>query len=84
LRIPNPVSRIPSSDLHLRAQFDDEALEATIRPKRLGEYLGQQAVRDQLSIYIEAARKRGGALDHVLIFGPTGLGTTTLSPVIAN
>jgi len=66
------------------AQLDDEALEASIRPKRLTEYLGQQAVREQLSIYIEAARKRGGALDHVLIFGPPGLGKTTLSHVIAN
>ncbi len=66
------------------AQLDDAALEATIRPKRLAEYLGQQAVREQLSIYIEAARKRGGALDHVLIFGPPGLGKTTLSHVIAN
>jgi Holliday junction DNA helicase RuvB len=66
------------------AQMDDEALEASIRPKRLAEYLGQQAVREQLSIYIEAAKKRGGALDHVLIFGPPGLGKTTLSHVIAN
>ncbi len=65
-------------------QLDDAALEATIRPQRLTEYLGQQAVREQLSIYIEAARKRGGALDHVLIFGPPGLGKTTLSHVIAN
>ncbi|TAM24868.1 MAG: Holliday junction branch migration DNA helicase RuvB [Rhodanobacter sp.] len=65
-------------------QLDDEALEASIRPKRLAEYLGQQAVREQLSIYIEAAKKRGGALDHVLIFGPPGLGKTTLSHVIAN
>ncbi len=66
------------------AHLDDEALEASIRPKRLAEYLGQQAVREQLSIYIEAAKKRGGALDHVLIFGPPGLGKTTLSHVIAN
>jgi Holliday junction DNA helicase RuvB len=66
------------------AQLDDEVLEATIRPKRLAEYLGQQAVREQLSIYIEAAKKRGGALDHVLVFGPPGLGKTTLSHVIAN
>jgi holliday junction DNA helicase RuvB len=66
------------------AAMDDEALEASIRPKRLSEYLGQQAVREQMSIYIEAARRRGGALDHTLIFGPPGLGKTTLSHVIAN
>ncbi|HEY4145906.1 Holliday junction branch migration DNA helicase RuvB [Pinirhizobacter sp.] len=66
------------------AAMDDEALEASIRPKRLSEYLGQQAVREQMSIYIEAARRRVGALDHTLIFGPPGLGKTTLSHVIAN
>jgi Holliday junction DNA helicase RuvB len=66
------------------ANHDDDALEATIRPKKLAEYLGQQTVREQLSIYIEAARRRGEALDHVLIFGPPGLGKTTLSHVIAN
>ena len=66
------------------AHREDEALEATIRPKKLSEYLGQQTVREQLSIYIEAARRRGEALDHVLIFGPPGLGKTTLSHVIAN
>ena len=72
-RIVTPVS-----------QLDDDALEATIRPRRFAEYLGQEAVREQLAIYIEAARRRGGALDHVLVFGPPGLGKTTLSHVIAN
>ena len=66
------------------ATREDEVIEASIRPKRLHEYLGQQPVREQMQIYIEAAKQRGEALDHVLIFGPPGLGKTTLSHVIAN
>ena len=71
--------RLVSAD----AALDDQGLEASIRPKRLDEYLGQQPVRAQMKIFIEAARRRGEALDHVLIFGPPGLGKTTLSHVIA-
>jgi len=66
------------------ATREDEAIEASIRPRKLSEYLGQVPVREQMQIYIEAAKARGEALDHVLIFGPPGLGKTTLSHVIAN
>ncbi|WP_240126811.1 Holliday junction branch migration DNA helicase RuvB [Thermomonas alba] len=66
------------------ARREEDAQDASIRPKRLHEYLGQAPVREQLQIYIEAAKRRGEALDHVLIFGPPGLGKTTLSHVIAN
>ncbi|MFY8179025.1 MAG: AAA family ATPase, partial [Limnohabitans sp.] len=62
---------------------NEEAIERALRPKLLQEYVGQMKVREQLEIFIGAARKRGEALDHVLLFGPPGLGKTTLSHIIA-
>ncbi|MBQ7977600.1 MAG: Holliday junction branch migration DNA helicase RuvB [Clostridia bacterium] len=62
----------------------DEVIENSLRPTSLGDYVGQKKFKDSLSIYIQAAKARGEALDHVLLFGPPGLGKTTLSHIIAN
>lgn len=64
--------------------FDEEKIEKTLRPQALNEYIGQTKVKENMKIYIEAAKKRGEALDHVLLYGPPGLGKTTLSTIIAN
>jgi len=61
----------------------DDAVDRAIRPRRLDEYIGQRAVREQMEIFLSAARKRGEPLDHTLIFGPPGLGKTTLASIIA-
>jgi holliday junction DNA helicase RuvB len=70
------VSAVPGSP-------NEEAIERALRPKGLAEYVGQAKAREQLEIFIGAARRRGEAMDHVLLFGPPGLGKTTLSHIIA-
>jgi len=65
------------------ASPNEEAIERALRPKHLDEYVGQSKIRDQLEIFIHAARKRREALDHTLLFGPPGLGKTTLAHIIA-
>jgi Holliday junction DNA helicase RuvB len=66
------------------AGAQEEVFERALRPRKLAEYVGQEKIRDQLGIFIEATRKRGEALDHVLLFGPPGLGKTTLSHILAH
>ena len=63
---------------------EDSDIEVSLRPKTISEYIGQEKAKENLSIYIEAARRRGEPLDHVLLYGPPGLGKTTLAGIIAN
>jgi len=74
---------VTDQDRLLSASRRPEDVDAALRPKSLDEFVGQQAARDNLRVFIQAARGRGDALDHVLFFGPPGLGKTTLAQIIA-
>ena len=73
----DPHNRIISG----KALDDDARVEASIRPTKLSDYIGQNRVKENLQIAVEAARTRGEALDHVLLYGPPGLGKTTLAQI---
>src|SRR5881409_2113016 len=77
--LPRPVRVVSAGPM----SPNEEAMERALRPKRLADYVGQAKAREQLDIFIGAARKRAESLDHVLLFGPPGLGKTTLSHIIA-
>jgi Holliday junction DNA helicase RuvB len=67
-----------------RDDEEDEKLDATLRPERFADFIGQEAVKENLGVFVEAAKRRGEALDHILFCGPPGLGKTTLSRILAN
>jgi len=75
-----PNTRLISTE---PASPNEESVERALRPQRLSEYVGQKKIREQLDIFVTAARNRGEALDHVLLFGPPGLGKTTLAHIVA-
>ena len=78
---PAPAKRVISAE---PSSPNEEAIERALRPKLFDEYVGQSKVREQLEIFIGAAKMRNEAMDHVLLFGPPGLGKTTLSHIIAH
>src|SRR6202789_3383811 len=78
------VTRIQTPHLDSEHELEEEELERSLRPRRLSEFIGQRALREQLAVAIEAAAARGEALDHLLLSGPPGLGKTSLAQIVAS
>ena len=83
-RVPEARSPAPARTIAGDAQTGDKQVDHALRPRSLGEMIGQERLRDKMQILVEAARLRGDALDHVLFYGPPGLGKTTLAHILAN
>ena len=77
------IERIIDTSTH-DDDSDEQIIEVTLRPQSFGEYIGQERLKKNLKLAIEAAKKRGEPIDHVLLYGPPGLGKTTMASVIAN
>lgn len=76
--------RMTDKNLDPKLKSEDKEIELSLRPKKLAEFIGQKKLKDQLGVFIEAARERGEALDHILFYGPPGLGKTTLAMLLAS